>query len=283
MNSDGIDIVSSSNVLIADSIISTADDAICLKTLSITPLRNVLIEDCVVSGSAANGIKIGTETHGSVENVTIRNCRIGSCHGAICLYMVDGGTMSDVLADNIDIADAHSALSIRLGARNRTYAGGPPADVTGTMRRITVRGVTARGITTRHECYIAGLPDRPVEEVTLENIRIDSVAAGSPEDRRLQPELKATAYPNPITFGELPAWGLWARDVTGLALRNVDLGCHENEGRFAIVLERVRDVSLRNVVVDRVPGSLVDLRDGARVALDETPVGSTRLRLESGR
>ena len=32
MNSDGIDIVSSSNVTISDSTIVTADDAICLKT-----------------------------------------------------------------------------------------------------------------------------------------------------------------------------------------------------------------------------------------------------------
>lgn len=35
VNSDGIDIVSSSNVLIADSIICTADDAICLKTVDL--------------------------------------------------------------------------------------------------------------------------------------------------------------------------------------------------------------------------------------------------------
>ena len=37
VNSDGIDIVSSSNVMISDSIIVTADDAICLKTESLDP------------------------------------------------------------------------------------------------------------------------------------------------------------------------------------------------------------------------------------------------------
>lgn len=280
-NGDGLDIDSCENVIVRGARIRSNDDAICLKTLSTAPLRNVLVEDCVVIASNSNGLKIGTETHGPVENITFRNCRIENVHGGICLYTVDGGAMSGVLVEDTEIAGAHSAISIRLGARNRTYAGGPEQVDTGSMREIVVRNVTARGIRTRHESYIAGLPGHPVKNVTLENVRIESIAAGSAADRSLQPELRADAYPNPNTFDELPAWGLWVRDVEGLVLRDVDFACASEEGRFALVFERATGVSLRNVVVDAVASPVVDFRDNTDLPITQLPVGANRIRLET--
>lgn len=271
-NGDGIDIDSCQNVIVRGARVRSNDDAICLKTMSTAPLRNVLVEGCHVVGSNANGLKIGTETHGPVERVAFRNCRIENTHGAICLYTVDGGSMSDVLVENIDIMLAHSALTIRLGARNRTYAGGPQRFPIATLRNITIRSVTARRITSEHEAYIAGLPHRPIEGVVLENIRIESEATGSADGRSRRPELRETAYPNPNTFGELPAWGLWVRDVRGLRLRRLDLACADNEGRHALVLERVTGASVEHVIVDRVPSPVAVLRDSP-LTLVETPAG----------
>jgi len=278
-NGDGLDLDSCENVIVRNSRFRSEDDAICLKTLSTAPMKNVLIENCVVTGTRCHAIKIGTETQGSVANVTIRNCKIETCRGAICLYMVDGGTMSDVLVENIEILDAQSALSIRLGSRNRTYAGGPAKTETGGMRNITVRNVNAKDITTRHECFIAGLPGHPIENVTLENIRIQSIAGGSERDRAIQPELRETVYPDPGMFGELPAWGMWIRDVNGLALHNIDLACQPNEGRFALVFDRTQNIALHDVIVDRVKAPLVELRGGTTLDLTQISAASGRIRL----
>jgi polygalacturonase len=74
VNSDGIDIVSSSNVLISDSIIETPDDAICLKTFAdrrdeseqpIRPCENIMVNNCILT-SSSTPMMIGTETHADI-------------------------------------------------------------------------------------------------------------------------------------------------------------------------------------------------------------------------
>lgn len=280
-NGDGLNIDSCEQVIVRGARIRSNDDAICLKTMSTAPLRNIVVEDCHILGSNANGLKIGTETHGPIERVVFRNCRVENTNGAICLYTVDGGPMSGVLVENIRVAGALSAISIRLGARHRTYAGGPQSMATATMRDITVRNVHAEGIRSRHENFIAGLPGHPIENVILENIRIDSIAAGSERDRSLQPEMKIDAYPRHDMFGDLPAWGLWARDVRGLHLQDVDLHCAGGERRFVMAFDRVSQASLRNVVTDNVPAPLVDVRGDTNLPLNRQPLAGDRVRIET--
>ncbi len=71
VNSDGIDVVSSSNVVISDSIVVTGDDAIVIKTSGrdgapAKPSRNITVTNCIVSSSSA-ALKIGTETEADIQ------------------------------------------------------------------------------------------------------------------------------------------------------------------------------------------------------------------------
>ena len=93
-NCDGIDICGSSNVVIKNCFISTADDGIALKNnmnistsgddglriknnLDITckqGMSNVFIHNCEVV-SCTNAFKIGTETSLDISDVTVENCK----------------------------------------------------------------------------------------------------------------------------------------------------------------------------------------------------------------
>lgn len=71
-NSDGIDIVNSSNISISSCFIATGDDAVVLKSPE-GEISNVTVENCVLS-SFANCFKIGTETRFDVNNVSVKDC-----------------------------------------------------------------------------------------------------------------------------------------------------------------------------------------------------------------
>ena len=93
-NTDGIDICGSSNVIIKNCFVSTADDGIALKNnMSVATsgddglkiknnldvackrgMSNVYIHDCEVV-SCTNSFKIGTETSLDISDVTVENCK----------------------------------------------------------------------------------------------------------------------------------------------------------------------------------------------------------------
>ncbi len=63
------------------------------------------------------------------------------------------------------------------------------------------------------------------------------------------PEL-ADEYPEPCNYGILPAYGLYARHVEGLRLKNVTLTAEAPDGRDAVVLDDVRDVRMTGMRMD---------------------------------
>ena len=72
------------------------------------------------------------------------------------------------------------------------------------------------------------------------------------------PELP-DVYPEPCNYGILPAYGLYARHVEGLRLKNVTLSTEMPDGRDAVVLDDVRDVKL------------CGLRAGGKITAVESP------------
>ncbi len=94
VNADGIDIVSSRNVTISDSIIETADDAIVLKTIArdgqpAQPTENVTVTNCVLS-SSSTPLMIGTETEADIRHVLFNNCVIRNSNKGFGINVQDG-------------------------------------------------------------------------------------------------------------------------------------------------------------------------------------------------
>ena len=103
VNSDGIDIVSSSNVTISDSIIVTADDSICLKPevldpspgRPVRPVENVLVTNSIL-GSSSTPMMMGAETHADIRHVVFSNIVVRDSNKVFGINVQDGGTVSDV-------------------------------------------------------------------------------------------------------------------------------------------------------------------------------------------
>lgn len=265
-NRDGIDIDCCSNVVLQQLTVNTPnDDAIVLKSsyaLGHKRLtRNVTIEDCTVSGfdmgSMLDGtyraiqlyapdkdgvtgrIKLGTESCGGFQNITIRNCRFHRSRG-LALECVDGGIMETIRIENITMQSVTSApLFVRIGDRRRA----PPGATLATARDIIMRQIKASDIDPRFAAIIAGLPDSPVWDITLEDIELRYRAGIVSPPAQPIPEL-TEAYPEPSMFGPTPAWGLYLRHARNVTLHGITLQTDTLDSRPPTVKD---DVTMTNI------------------------------------
>ncbi|NLE37671.1 MAG: glycoside hydrolase family 28 protein [Pirellulaceae bacterium] len=259
-NNDGIDIDSCDRVRIANCDIVAEDDAIVLKSTTPRPCRRVTITNCTLS-SLCNGLKLGTESVGGFQDIAISNCVVYDTRlSGIALELVDGGKLERVVVSNITMNNARSAIFIRLGNRARPYlatqlrgAGGPfDADATregtkrpgvGSLRDVIISNVVATGVD-KTGCAIAGLPDHPIENVILQNIRITYAGGGGPELADRDVPQQEARYPEYTMFGPLPAYGFYCRHVRNIRFDNVVLDYEQAEHRPALVCDDVKGLRL---------------------------------------
>jgi hypothetical protein len=132
----------------------------------------------------------------------------------------------------------NSPIFIRLGARLR----GPGAVAVGTAQRIKISHVTAYHVFPDHGILIAGLPDHPVKDISLSDIQIVFQGGGTEQhaSRKDLPEY-AKGYPDPRRFGILPAYGLYARHVEGLTVRDLTVQLIDSDARPAVILNDVNN------------------------------------------
>ncbi len=284
-NRDGIDIDACSNVRITNtSVNSPTDDGICLKASHALGYKrateNVTIANCFVSGfdegSLLDGtrkrtmkkrggtmgrIKLGTEAGGGFRNITITNCVFEYCRG-IALEQVDGGVMEDIAITNITMRDINNApIFIRLGARLRA----PDTTEPGKVRRILINNLVAWNVAPEHGILISGLRGHSIEDVTISNVQIYYRGGGTEEQAAREVPAYAKDYPDPWNFGTMPSWGMFARHVRNLVLRDVDLRLMADDARPAVYLEdavgaRFSDVRLPRSEDGRSQWSLKDVK-----------------------
>ncbi|MHB1033606.1 MAG: glycoside hydrolase family 28 protein [Pirellulales bacterium] len=237
-NNDGIDIDGCQRVRIAKCDIRSGDDAIVLKSTLDRPCRDVAVTNCVLS-SLCNAFKLGTESNGGFQDITLSNCTIYDTHLAgIALELVDGGTLERVNVSNVTMRNARGVIFVRLGNRARPFKPGMAPPGVGRLRQVRISNVQADGAD-GVGCSITGLADHPVEDVALENISITFRGGGDPERvSREVPEL-ADAYPEYSMFGTLPAYGFYCRHVRGLELSRVRVSVAQPDARPSLVCHDV--------------------------------------------
>jgi polygalacturonase len=270
-NRDGIDVDACSNVRISNtSVNSPTDDGICLKASHALGYKrateNVTITNCFVSGfdegSLLDGtrkrtmkkrggtmgrIKLGTEAGGGFRNITISNCVFEYCRG-IALEQVDGGVMEDIAITNVTMRDINNApIFIRLGARLRA----PETTEPGKVRRILISNLVAWNVAPEHGILIAGLAGHPIEDVTISNMQIFYRGGGTAEQAAREVPAYAKDYPDPWNFGTMPSWGMFARHVRNLQVRDVEFRLMTTDARPAIYLEDAVEPRFTNVRLPR--------------------------------
>ncbi|WP_259071678.1 glycoside hydrolase family 28 protein [Mucilaginibacter sp. X4EP1] len=268
-NRDGMDIDCCRNVHVSNcSVNSPYDDGICLKSSFglgfARATENVTITNCEVSGfdegSFLDGtykrtnslhwkdgpvgrIKFGTESNGGFKNITISNCTFNYCRG-LALEAVDGALLEDIAISNITMRDVVNApIFLRIGSRMRGPAGVP----VGELRRVIISNIVAYNVELEQGVFISGIPNHRVKDIKLKDIKLYFKGTGTTEQaKRDVPEMEK-GYPEPSSFGILPAYGFFVRHAEGLTLENIELSFLNDDQRPAFVLDDVNGANLRFV------------------------------------
>jgi len=177
-NTDGID-PSGWNFLISDCAIDTGDDNIAIKpTNTRSPgNKNYLIEDCAFGHG--HGCSIGSGTVGGIEDLTVRHCTFDQTDSGIRIKSGRdrGGLLQNVTYENLKMAAVKNPIYIIDFYPERTAPKDPatekPEPVTPRTpinKNIVIRNVTATDCPTAGT--IRGLPEMPIDGVTLVNVKI---------------------------------------------------------------------------------------------------------------
>ena len=273
-NRDGIDIDACRHVRVSNTTVNSPfDDAICLKSSYALGFaratENVTITNSSVSGydegtlldgtyqrkydkyshnSPTGRIKFGTESNGGFKNITISNCLFDYSRG-LALESVDGGLLEDVTITNITMRDVvNSPIFIRLGKRNR----GPKETMTeGEIRRVIISNIVAYNAESKYASIISGIPGNQVEDIRLSNIHIYYKGGGTAQQAALTPPEKESDYPEPVMFGEMPAYGFFIRHVKGIAMTDVELRYLNEDARPPFFLLNVAGAEFHRVRAQR--------------------------------
>ncbi len=177
VNADGIDICSTSNVTISDSVIVTGDDSIVLKTPlrqgqeKASPAENIVVTNCVLT-SSSTPLMIGTETHADIRHVIFSNCTIRNSNKGFGINVQDGATVSDVLFSNLTIETSRrhwnwwgSAELCKFILKKRGES-----SRLGKIQEIFIENIISQ---IRGTSVLKGHPEQPLEHIRMENIKIN--------------------------------------------------------------------------------------------------------------
>jgi polygalacturonase len=300
-NRDGIDIDCCHNVRVSNcSINSPWDDALVPKSSYALgyarSTENLTIANCFVSGSYQEGtlldgtmklydatariprtgrIKFGTESNGGFKNVTITNCVFDGCQG-FALESVDGALLEDFTVSNLTMRDITSApIFMRLGSRMR----GPQGTPVGALRRVVVSNVVCSNSVARLGSIISGIPDHPIEDITLSDIHVQHQGGGTKEQAATVVPEDENKYPEPGMFGPMPSQGFFIRHVKNIQMRNIEIRAAQPDQRPAFVLNDVQDSDFFNVRADLaagVPAFVLNNVEDFNVQLSR-PIGDTHI------
>ncbi|MBX3007150.1 MAG: hypothetical protein KF816_03880 [Melioribacteraceae bacterium] len=254
-NNDMMDIDGCKNVIIANCIGDTDDDGITLKSTSFAVTENVVITNCVIS-SHCNAIKFGTESHGGFRNISISNMVVKPSIDTIPIYghkkgisgitlgMVDGGILEGVTISNIRIEGTHVPIYMRLGNRARKFYDEQPEPGVGIFKDVMISDVVATNVQSPIGCSITGIPGYKIQNITLNNIRIEFPGGGTSEDaNKILPELE-DHYPESTKWGNLPAFGFYLRHAENVSLNNIELRLNKLDSRPAIVCDDIQNLTI---------------------------------------
>jgi len=241
-NNDGIDLDSCNGVQVEGCNINTGDDAICLKATSALPCQNITATDCQLQ-THCNAIKFGTESLGDFTHIRISHCQIRDTHlSGIALNTVDGSHLTDVVISDITMERVTAPITMRLGARLKVFRAGDQPRPPGILRDVTIKNVRVTGAA-QPGMLINGLPDHPIENVTLNNINIEVAGGGTAANAAVELPERPAAYPEWNMFGRIiPAQGIYMRHVRGVTVKNVRVTSVKPDARPAWVLIDVAGV-----------------------------------------
>jgi len=262
---DGLDIDGCEEVFVSRCSISTSDDSIALKaTQSGKPCRDITISDCQLR-SYCQAIRVGPESLADFERIVVNNCIIKDTGmGGICLQVAHGGAMRNLIFSNIVMDMVSNPISVRLGGwrdgddnvkpwflDDSLWTEGQLCDVLFANIRARVPSRYLQGTPKESRTFkenektcitITGTATTRPQRIIFNQVEVTCPGGGTAADAsRAIPELDRQ-YPTPFMFGVPPAYGLFARHVDKLVLRDVRFRLDSPDERPPIVCMDVTNV-----------------------------------------
>jgi len=244
-NRDGLDIDACLRVRVANSRFACTDDAIVMKATCDVLCQDIAITNCIMS-SGGSAIKTGTESNGGFKNISVSNCVINDIdrHAGIELMTVDGGMMQNIVLENLTMDNVATPIFIRLGIRSRPFKPGQYVNKIDDVKDIYLNNITVTNA--KLPSSIMGLHHKKIKNVSINNysVRYNESQAARPYN---EVPFEEFSYPMAVAFENLPAYGLYCRNVEDLHLDNVSMYSTVNETRPALSFDRVNDLELFSV------------------------------------
>jgi hypothetical protein len=223
----------------------TGDDSIAGRYWDQTVIAN-----CVIN-SSCNGLRlIGPATHLKINNCLFygpglqphrtsgekrRTNMLSGINLQPGAWDATRGPLDDVLISRVTMDQVASPVTLWSRPGN-------------TVGRVVIDDLHATGIY-RAAFAVESWAETPMTNVVIRDAWLEYTGGGSTS-------LAAQAVAGPgVDARPLPAWGFYLRNVQQLRLENVQLSLQQEDGRPAVLADRVQELRLRNFSVPRVTGA----------------------------
>jgi len=269
-NNDGFHFISSQHVHVANCDVESQDDACAL----FGTCRFVTVANSTFS-TRWSVFRFGG---GNPENVTISNCLIYQTYGCpIKMHFGPESRVQNISFSNLVMQDVTGPISINLNDHARGSSTPAPAGQRGFLRNISFHNIRATVVAegrqfediafsqnyrpgeTRQCIVLNALGDTFLEDISFHDVRITYGGGGTSEEAaRAVPQVAGEYF----EIGTPPAYGIYARNVRGLDLKDVRFEVEKPDLRPAVVLDHVTGGALSGLSVQGNPQAKSVLRFG---------------------
>jgi hypothetical protein len=130
---------------------------------------------------------------------------------------------------------------MRLGERRLVYRDAEQQPV-GSINNVVIQNITATARSVEESrvkppagIFITGTPNHKISEVNLENIHIILPGGGTEADAAIEVPENETEYPEFTKLGPVPAYGMFARHISGLKTTNLTFETTAPDARPEVV------------------------------------------------
>ena len=231
-NTDGFDPESCRNVLLLGTKISVGDDCIAIKSgkyyMAATHFKrteNIVIRNCDLERGHGS-VTVGSEIACGVSGVKVEQCLFDSTDRGVRIKTRRGrggrSLLDDIHFDHIVMRNVHMPITVNMlyfcdpdGHTDYVQSTDalPVDEMTPRIGSIFVENTVCTGVDSSFLCAY-GLPEMPIEKITLENVDAQFLPK---EQQRLDRPVMMDA------FEPIKGIGVWACNVKEIAMKNVTI------------------------------------------------------------